>query len=182
MLIQSHLVLSAKLYRRSKEGSRFSAFNKWALCWGSIRPDVHSPFNRGSHKYQISLKLVEDKWNSLEDLSPFRRLVYSYRFGVILHYLADFFCQAHNDDYYDTHLKDHLAYERALHQYITACEEWECRGGSPLDLRLYLAKQREQYLEREASFATDTEFISQCAWTLTQYAMAMNQKRELAVA
>lgn len=179
MLIQSHLLLARNLLRKTCHYT--TNLNKSAFYWGNIRPDIHSPFNRGQHKYEISMDMIEEKWQQLENTG--NKCLYSYRLGVILHYIADFFCHAHNDTYYDTNLRAHFDYEQALHKTLLALgEDFSFLGGDLEDIRAYIDEHRASYLQGGASPERDCAFISQCAWTMTQWALVPVLERKLAFA
>ncbi|MEG1500735.1 MAG: zinc dependent phospholipase C family protein [Clostridiales bacterium] len=183
MLINSHWILANKLFVKSK--SYPFKLNHLALCWGSIRPDIHSPFNRGSHKYDISYQMIEKKWAKLMDDPRAFAWLYSYRLGFIMHYLADFFCYPHNTDYYDGNLKEHFQYEVLLHFYIKdfAVSDFAADNiQSVAHFHQYLEQQREEYFSQEPFLEKDMEFICQSSWVLLQYAMARAGKRRLAFA
>ncbi len=180
MLIPSHLSLAKKLLSKTRNYS--NNLNKIAFYWGNIRPDIHSPFNRGKHKYEISLDIIEKKWQKLEETPAACSLLCSYRLGVILHYIADFFCYAHNNEYYDNNLKAHLIYEQKLHGEISAIEGIEQGYGSPEDIKAYLGRQREIYFKGRPSPRRDCDFICQCTWAMTQWAMLPVVERRLVFA
>ncbi|NMA95433.1 MAG: zinc dependent phospholipase C family protein, partial [Clostridiales bacterium] len=60
---------------------------------GSIAPDIKIAKHPKFKIYNDSIDLIKSKMESLESLGKRR---FSYRLGVISHYITDYFCLAHN--------------------------------------------------------------------------------------
>lgn len=169
MLIQSHLVLAYKLLAKTR--GQWPGINPLTFLWGNIRPDFHSPLNRGTHKYDVSMKMIEKRWRRLGKNSLFFGAVSSYQLGCILHYVADFFTYAHNGNEFDDNLKEHFAYEKELHGKMMDIETISSLDFVIDDFQAYINELREDYLSQAPSPQRDCEFISSCTWALTRWAM-----------
>ncbi|NMA94523.1 MAG: zinc dependent phospholipase C family protein, partial [Clostridiales bacterium] len=86
---------------------------------GSIAPDLKIAKHPKFKIYNDSIDLIKSKMESLESLGKRR---FSYRLGVISHYITDYFCLAHNLQN-TLKTRTHLLYEfrlaRAIKHYIT---------------------------------------------------------------
>ena len=88
---------------------------------GCVRPDFDLAYFNIPHYKEKSLpfvmrllsKLTHDRWP--KDVPERRR--YSTQLGVAMHFMADYFCYAHNDKRYIS-LPEHLVYEYSLHSQV----------------------------------------------------------------
>jgi hypothetical protein len=103
---------------------------KWLLN-GSIVPDIHPFMMFIPHTKDKSLRIVQKNmdWliergipNNKKDIEKF-----SYKLGIIIHFVSDYFCKAHNERKYDN-LLIHYLYERKLKEYCTK----HIKGSKPL--------------------------------------------------
>lgn len=85
--------------------------NKTAFLYGSIKPDLHKKDFPHEMKYAKEFLHKEIINLALSDsMSNQKSWEFSERLGVIMHYLADFFCHAHTDLYEGSLIK-HTIYE-----------------------------------------------------------------------
>lgn len=111
----THRLIVQKVYRQlqSKYGVRLA---KGAIIWGSIKPD----FTIGSisHIKDDHIDKLYKKWDDLcqVDINQENRY-FSRNLGVILHFLCDYFCYAHNHPILQKVVWSHYIYERKLYQF-----------------------------------------------------------------
>lgn len=122
MLIYSHKKMSEFIYSNIQENTSFS-LNKFMFTLGNMSPDMPLYHRHLKHyKYQnfeAILQMIEE----LSSINPSESIAnlnfYSYRLGVITHYVCDYFCLPHHDrDAYHDRLKDHLIYEKNMHKDV----------------------------------------------------------------
>ena len=99
-----------------------STMLKLAFLWGNIQPDVNCfTYFHGFMKYKDmrghnfkNMKSVMKRLFKLME-EPSRNIIWYYRLGKLMHYLADSFTYPHNDEFLGD-LKHHVMYEEELHQ------------------------------------------------------------------
>ncbi|MFA9382070.1 MAG: zinc dependent phospholipase C family protein, partial [Acetanaerobacterium sp.] len=118
MNLLSHLRMSHRLlapYGRRRGGVRTLAF-----VFGNIRPDImggflvlpHTPAARAA----LINKKIEKCMREMQD-GVHGGIYTNYRLGIICHFLADFFCYAHND-WSDLSSRAHFRYEIKLNRQL----------------------------------------------------------------
>lgn len=120
MLPQTHRVISSFLYDKIQENTDIK-LSKKRLVLGSTAPDFLPKYKIKRHYMEYSLDFVIDMIYILAyDYSNnnIRVSNFSYRLGIITHYLSDFFCVAHNDIYFRENLYAHFIYEKNIHSYF----------------------------------------------------------------
>lgn len=78
---------------------------------GNILPDISKKYGEKPHYLKNSLEYVlrsTSKLNNPDKNNNINSFDYSRNIGVITHYLSDFFCFAHSEQYKDTIYKHHL--------------------------------------------------------------------------
>lgn len=169
MLIQTHHHMAALVYQHVKEKYNLE-LSKEKLHLGSIIPDLnwrylHIPhfFEGGFLNYRNEVKEL------LEDKKHLEIKEFSKKLGIILHFTADFFCHAHNDEEYKNNILSHINYEMKLHSCFMEYE----RKGFYLDKyknsALLFMNLRKKYLELPPSLMKDVEFIYKSGIELTDF-------------
>lgn len=101
---------------------------RYSLIYGAIKPDVSTVFAKYPHYINASLdNLCETADMLIEDIEGRKEMetrAFARELGVILHYIADYFCRVHNDINGQKHLKrfKHIWYEQRLHKVIKKYE------------------------------------------------------------
>ncbi len=122
MLIYSHKKMSEFIYSNIEENTSF-ALNKLMFKLGNMSPDLPLYHRHLKHyKYQnfeAILHMIEELSLINPSESVAKLNFYSYRLGVITHYVCDYFCLPHHDrDAYGDKLKEHLLYEKNMHKDV----------------------------------------------------------------
>lgn len=143
------------------------------LRYGSILPDIHPLLTFVPHFFDGSIDLVEKRIMYLEnscfnyDLRKIKR--FSVRLGIIIHFICDYFCVAHNEKRYNN-LYQHYLYELKLKKFfrkylikIKDCKElympdsWEIS----VDLRSFVELKHEEYNLKRHSMTNDLLYSMQ---------------------
>ncbi|MBB6218237.1 hypothetical protein HNQ80_004396 [Anaerosolibacter carboniphilus] len=122
MLIQSHKMISEYLHNNIQKHWGIT-LSKNYLIYGSIKPDLTPRLMKISHYpdesldflcneiYRLASTPISLTTTGIKDLSI--------QLGVTTHFIADFFCQAHNNkQQFRNNLLEHLIYENALHGHF----------------------------------------------------------------
>lgn len=179
MLIQSHLFLSKKIkevINNNEEGNLKSASFKL----GSILPDV-SPQKRDlPHTIEASLPFLVKMTDESIKVGKGDNELSSKNLGIITHFLADYFCYAHNNE--DMRLWEHFVYEQKLHKALTtekliADDDFKI----PLtDIEEWVREKHNLYLSSTHTMNKDIFFIQNVCLNVTRTLVtATIEEREL---
>ena len=102
--------------------------NSHSLKFGAIHPNASFAFHKKYPHYlkdsldEIAMR-VELMTEMLETRKELETKKFSRELGVILHYVADYFCRAHNDfkGIPPSSKRKHRCYERKLHRFVKRC-------------------------------------------------------------
>lgn len=112
MLTGTHIKLAKYIYHVFKEEYGI-ILNKKNLIYGSIKPDFMK--NKVPHYIDKSIDYIYDEIeNLINNSSMIGKREFSRRLGMIMHYISDYFCRAHNTEYYRKNIVAHLKYEKRL--------------------------------------------------------------------
>ena len=156
MLLQSHIYLGNQLSRLID-----TKYRKYFVM-GNVTPDMAPEHKIKKHEYYYLkdwfLNYVD---NTMEMKLGDKKLAY-YRLGVVTHYLADFFCRAHNDASIKKRYVKHFSYEKRLHDDLKKCNPVQDVSLSiPLfNIDTFLEVNHSRYLQDEYQIENDLEFIS----------------------
>lgn len=93
-----------------------------SLQKGSLAPDNYPKKFFMGHSIDVSFDFVKKRINDLcrSDFPTNKKDMerFSYKLGIILHFISDYFCQAHNDKEFKNIIK-HYVYEKNLKRYVT---------------------------------------------------------------
>lgn len=172
MLLATHKCIGEMIYTAFNE--RFDIIlDQQSLLRGSTAPDIRPLMFVMKHSPEGAMWLVEKKIQWLISQDPGRisryNKVFSYTLGIVLHFVCDFFCRAHNDKKY-TNLARHIAYEKKLvrfgdnykdvmQQVFLSLEPFE-EAASCEDILHFVKEKHLVYLQQEESMETDLEYAS----------------------
>lgn len=120
MFSSTHKIIAGKVFEALKfELGAVLDLNSFKF--GSIAPDIHPLMMLNSHCKKDSFEFVKKEIEELLSM-PFpesqRGLkIFSYKLGIIVHFISDYFCKAHNDSRY-TNMIFHYAYEHRLKRFF----------------------------------------------------------------
>jgi hypothetical protein len=179
VLITTHRYIGKLVYDYLKDHLKIE-LNRRALKYGCMKPDLPFSGIPFSHYKANSFADICEMINGLsitgETLRDKKRLAaFSLRLGIVLHYIADFFCEAHNFHAYDQVFK-HLFYEKMLSAKFEQIKPADLKimlnrfnhntnapASSKTTLRQYISERHFEYLNMERNFDTDLAFsLSMC--------------------
>ncbi len=135
MKATSHFAMAHLLHAGLQ--SRGIYLNRVAFVYGNIAPDYTPAMWVAPHFSKVCAKTISELVNelSMRSVSPSGRIgaEYSKQLGLMCHFICDYFCFAHGDDFTGS-LKQHMAYENLLDSYLRrhCLELLDLEGGSPL--------------------------------------------------
>lgn len=157
-------------YLEKKQGLPLS---RTAFLWGNVCPDFTITLVTNPHYTKNFFAPVTGQMLALSQTSaaPFyESAAFSKRLGEICHFLADFFCLAHNETFCQN-MAQHVLYEKKLDAYLTGnpkvltdvmafiqAQPAPFCGGAE-ELLKSLPRLHRDYLGAKKSFDTDLSFI-----------------------
>lgn len=161
MLIQTHLQLATTVYQHVKSKYNLELRHDM-LQYGSIKPDLLWQYRDIPHYFEEGFPFfLEELQQMCNDRKYDNVKDFSMKLGEVLHFTADYFCYAHNEEYFKKALWPHFIYELKLHnsfsQYTYMGEKFYLpKFKNILSLILNL---RRKYLETSSGLKTDVKFI-----------------------
>ncbi len=141
-----------------------------AFLWGTVSPDFTPELLFVPHKAPLCLQRIEAILQNLNDhpASAMEWSVLSHQLGVLCHYMADYFCYAHNEGFQGS-MRQHVAYEAALQQSLL-CGAWSrvaplpamCRTNIPATMKA----GHEAYLSYRTANTADIEYAFRYCYSL----------------
>ncbi len=110
----THRLLAKMVHQRLEEklGIKLSRRH---LVWGSVKPDFVK--TQISHFKDEKIDQFYKQWEKVCNIDPINNLEYfSEELGVVLHFLCDYFCTAHNCENLKIEILPHLRYENRVHK------------------------------------------------------------------
>lgn len=181
MNLASHVLIAARISKNS-----FSFPKRCLIMIGSLLPDFNPTTQ--PHRTQNLLDRINNNYKAL-DLTQ-SNFIKSIRFGVMLHYICDYYCYAHNYNLEISHGIKHMEYEVRLHrllkqgfykrrdieyiedfyEYITSekTEYDEIPSDIERDLIYTLSVVERALEEALPKFSTESEIIDDLILTLNQ--------------
>jgi len=148
VLTQSHIYI-AKIIN-NKLGK---VFNPNYFYLGNIAPDFIHYHQKKKHEFRHSFSYILDEIDSLETIADINLL--SFKMGIITHYLADFFCKAHNCDRLLNNLWQHFQYESLLHRLLISTKNEVQVNRDISNTEAFIKEKYESYLRQEPSMVID---------------------------
>lgn len=144
--------------------------NHKAFRYGSIAPDIRLSMRVIKHTRKGSFELVKKLGNDLilleTPVSKTEMKLFSYKLGIIIHFLCDYFCTPHNDARYKNLIK-HLRYENKLRKLAYNSKNWNLPAVNQAVLDCMwkgsnfeniINEKSHEYRNSNASYYTDLEY------------------------
>jgi len=96
------------------------------FVWGNIKPDFKK--NKKLHYIDRNLKEALKMYAELNNFDYTSNKDYAVRLGEFFHYIADFFCYAHNTEFFQENLSEHFIYEMRAHKKVTKFKNFFNKG------------------------------------------------------
>ena len=168
MKATSHFAMAHLLYAALQKRGIF--LNRIAFVYGNIAPDQTPAMWVAPHFSKVCSRKSSDILTELSSLhvsaSGKVGAEYSKQLGYMCHFICDYFCFAHNDDF-SGNLKEHMAYENELDSYLRReclkvldidSENQIGRVGTVGELLEIKEQQKLEYMEIGHSLYNDLSF------------------------
>lgn len=119
MFVETHKIISDHLMDLAKKDFNLD-LKKRCFTWGNIKPDFCKDYIKAKHYFLESIESIAEKIIELSKIpeATFRFLEnkINLHLGVIMHYIADFFCVPHSKRwlYFSGETIHHIRYEMKL--------------------------------------------------------------------
>lgn len=137
---------------------------------GSIAPDIRPSMRTIKHTRKGSYELVRNLGNRLIDneysSTELSMKEFSYKLGIIIHFVCDYFCTPHNNEKYKNIVK-HLTYEKRLESFAFRKDDWNIPSLNEAivnnlwkvtSFEKVIMDKSKEYYESSESFYNDMEF------------------------
>ena len=115
MLIQTHHQFAKYLFRHFKSHSFSGLLHKKSFYYGNIKPDLDFSLRNSDHTLEGAWLQIEKECKLLASTGLSKK-DFSLRLGIISHFIADSFCQYHNQQrLIEKSFYHHFLYEMELH-------------------------------------------------------------------
>ncbi|MDE6025940.1 MAG: zinc dependent phospholipase C family protein [Lachnospiraceae bacterium] len=164
---KSHISVAKGVINGLDIGDRIN--HRFAFYVGSIWPDCIPSFITKRHciddTFEILMKRMNkfiNKFNPEKDMNSLS----TWRMGVVLHYIADYFTFPHNTHYTGS-LKEHCIYEEKLkhrmYRYIdelnvAECMETKCVLPGVAEIERFIREKHEQYMNLSGNVDDDCKY------------------------
>lgn len=165
MFIPTHILIASDVFYGIKENSIIK-LDYFSFLYGNIKPDIDNTLISIPHYKKASFDFVMDIVDSIkfETLPTYYEQLrtFSMNLGIVNHYLADFFCYAHNNNKMDKFIP-HFLYEHNLAAKFSKTDlKRICRSSidfaantQRIDIRSYIENKYNDYLNIEPSLNKD---------------------------
>lgn len=191
----THLLIADIIHSTVKEKLQ-GVLNKRAFRFGSIKPDMTPRLLKIKHLKHISLnevsKMIEDM--RIKDNPEGGKLLrdYSVNLGIIMHYITDFFCYAHNHPRYVNKL-EHIKYEWLVafeYARVNKKEILKRAVGNmnkygwlrDMSIKEYIDMRHNEYLGRKNSIKNDVAFSLEMCMIVALFIVGQGALGELFIA
>lgn len=173
MVIASHHIMSKHIFDSIMKNTSIR-LNKARFTLGNMSPDLPLYHSHLKHYKNQNYGYVLDMIAELLDTDPRdsgAQKYYSYKLGVVCHYMCDYFCLPHhNRAYFHDKLGQHLRYEFDLHDQIKAFDSADYiadltiaqlrdeADAQPLDFITLIERYHARYMQEQPSFMMDARY------------------------
>ncbi|KOA18459.1 hypothetical protein CLHOM_33610 [Clostridium homopropionicum DSM 5847] len=113
MIVNTHLLMSHILYDYLSKRQNIK-INKLAFLYGCVKPDINNADINQEHTLDNSINSL-NKYSEKLLTNNISIKDFSVSLGVICHFICDYFCLYHNDEYCLKNNFQHFLYEIRLH-------------------------------------------------------------------
>lgn len=140
-------------------------------------PDLKDK-EHGSHYDEACLQSASALWEDICELEGNDLRVFSYKVGEMLHFIADYFTNAHNKKYLQKNMRRHMLYEMRLHFRLTKCERLpKFHFPEQCDPMVQIKAWHDEYMVGRGSIEKDLRFALRACFFLTDIIVAMQQEK-----
>lgn len=170
MNVISHLRMGTMV---SKEIKNQVSLKPYSFALGNMAGDLNPKLQRLSHYSDNCVNIIQTLINKLFNEPDLSLTKLSFKLGEIAHFVADFFCFAHDSQRYHESLTTHTIYElhldKALKTHNFTTSELYLELNTDIKTLINnLINFRKQYVLAPVTIATDLNFIFVACQTFTQ--------------
>jgi len=161
----THIMISETIYHYL---AKDITLDKGAFRYGNIKPDLTSECLRYPHTLENCMFLVCNHSSRLTDQNLSLR-EFSIELGIICHYICDFFCYYHYDNFIHKKLFLHFLYELRLQLYLTRLmltgkiSIKPVRKNRLFGIASIVMEMRREYAAEKKSLSSDIEYAFHAA-------------------
>lgn len=175
----THILIAEKIDEIINEKLQ-TTLNTKGLKYGSIKPDINPKLLRMKHLKHRSINqigsMIEDMKNTKYPETKKDQLRFSMKLGIIMHYITDFFCYAHNNPEFKSKFK-HFKYEwKVAFEYtkvdvqrvlINACNNvLEYNNLNDGCLKNYINQKHDEYMKNIPGIENDIKYSLEMCFTI----------------
>lgn len=176
MLSNTHTLIADKVFTQLKYNNGI-IIDRRLFKYGSIKPDYTPRLINIGHYEKESLGFVQNEIRHLSSL-PYSKdknflRHYSIGLGVVIHYLSDYFCHAHNNILLKSDMIQHFIYEARLGHAVGKFEKNMnmmedslitalCIGG----INDYLNIKLDSYKQAKVSYFNDITYALEASYAV----------------
>lgn len=175
----THILIAGKINEIIGDKLQTTLSTK-GLKYGSIKPDITPRLLRMKHLKNRSINqicsMIEDMKNTKFPETKKGRLKFSMKLGIIMHYITDFFCYAHNHPEFKSKFK-HFKYEwKVAFEYtkvdvkrvlINACNNvLEYNSLNDGDFKNYINQKHDEYMKNIPGIENDIKYSLEMCFTI----------------
>ena len=189
MVYSTHMIFADEIYKSIDYELKLK-LKKGSFKYGNVRPDISRLAINIPHTINESFLYVINEINQLiSDVTNTRQMgsrEFARRLGVINHYLADYFCLAHNKNIMDEGLVRHIIYEIKINKM---CKEDRKTGNNRnlenndflksgcTNIEEYILYKHSHYLEEERNIKVDISYAMQTCITVSTEIIKMCEQK-----
>lgn len=162
MNLSSHILLTYKVTKRILP-KKYVPVILFASIWPDIdrRTQPHRENNLLFHIYNSQRKLLNSKNNYCK----------SFELGILMHYVCDYYCYAHNYNLDISHGIAHIKYEIALHNLLKTNFKKRIQNNfNDADFIAYIVSEKTNYDNKISTIERDLKYIlSICENAVSHY-------------
>lgn len=181
MITNTHLLISKIIYNYCSEKLNVK-LSKWHFAYGNIKPDFVKDNSKYCHCMNESINMVREYSQELiySEMSIKR---YSIILGMICHFICDYFCLYHTEEYKNRNIFQHLIYEIVLHFVfikLLICGKIKTIMNGDIvkkDVALIIDDVYQKYDKENKSFTKDITYAVSTAMAVTEVIVSSNRMK-----
>lgn len=175
----THILIAGKINEIINDKLQ-TTLNTKGLKYGSIKPDITPKFLRMKHLKNRSINqissMIEDMKNTKYPDTKRGMLRFSMNLGIIMHYITDFFCYAHNHPKFISKL-EHIKYEikvafkytevdvpKVLSKALNNVEEYNTLDNR--SIKSYIDGKHDEYMKNDPGIENDIKYSLEMCITI----------------
>jgi hypothetical protein len=168
MWIHTHYYIAKQIHNYVKEKYQLE-LQLGMLQYGSVLPDLNWNMKNVSHYYDEGYSYWLEEVGQLLKNKKYREIKeFSQKLGIVLHFTADFFTFAHNDEKLKTNMLKHFNYEiKFHHDFIHSSPDITNQKNYYGNAYSLMKQLRQKYLYLQPNIEKDIYFIYTASFLLT---------------